>query len=183
MFVTHDQDEALELADRVVVMSAGRIEQVGTPGDVYSMPGSAFVHEFLGDTNRLACRVADGLALLPEGTALGRTDAPDGEAIAFIRPHELDIAAAADGTGSIRHASTFGPLVRLLVGHGAATLDVTMPVERWARLQLSVGDRVSLAARYGAVFHHPTAPPAKLLPIPREVSLAAVRPRPVTPPG
>lgn len=164
VFVTHDQDEALELADRVVVMSAGKIEQIGAPGDVYTAPASAFVHEFLGDTNRLACHIAAGRVLLADGGVLGRVEAPDGEAIAYVRPHELDILPAKDGSAFIRHASTFGPLVRLVVGFGTANLDVAMPVERWVRLGIAVGDRLNLAARYGAVFSDPAAPAAQLLP-------------------
>jgi sulfate transport system ATP-binding protein len=172
VFVTHDQDEALELADRVVVMSAGRIEQIGAPGDVYTLPASAFVHEFLGDTNRLACRVEAGRVLLADGAVLGRADAPDGEAVAYVRPHELDLVGSAEGTAVIRHASTFGPLVRLVVGFGESGLDVTMPVERWVRLGLAVGDRVALAARFGAVFSMPGRPAARLWPLVRGAALS-----------
>ncbi len=176
VFVTHDQDEALELADRVVVMSAGKVEQIGAPGDVYTAPASAFVHEFLGDTNRLACRVAAGRVLLADGGVLGRAEAPDGEAIAYVRPHELDVVPSADAPAVIHHASTFGPLVRLIVAFGATNLDVAMPVERWVRLGLSVNDRVDLAARYGAVFTDPAGPAARLLPmVPGAPFAAAVR--------
>jgi sulfate transport system ATP-binding protein len=173
VFVTHDQDEALELADRVVVMSAGRIEQIGAPGDVYTTPASAFVHEFLGDTNRLPCRVAAGLVRLPGGGLLGRADAPDGDAVAYVRPHDLDLAIAADGAAVIRHASTFGPLVRLVVALGESRLDVAMPVERWIRLGLAIDQRVTLAARFGAVFTHPARPAARLLPLVPGVAVAA----------
>ncbi len=164
VFVTHDQDEALELADRVVVMSAGRIEQIGGPGEVYTAPASAFVHEFLGDTNRLDCRIEGGRVVLTDGALLGRADAPDGTAVAYVRPHELDVAATREGAAVIRHASTFGPLVRLIVGFGESSLDVAMPVERWVRLGLAVDDRVSLTARYGAVFTRPGQPAVLLRP-------------------
>ena len=62
VFVTHDQEEALELADRVVVMSNGKIEQVGTPDEVYDNPATPFVYEFLGHVNRMPCTVARGRA-------------------------------------------------------------------------------------------------------------------------
>ena len=165
VFVTHDQDEALELADRVVVMQGGRIEQIGTPGDVYTLPTSAFVHEFLGDTNRLPCRVAGGWVLLGGGVVLGRADVPDGEAVAYVRPHEFDLAGALDGTAVIRHASMFGPLIRLIVMLDGSSLDVAISVERWAGLGLAVGDRVMLAARFGAVFSTPGRSAARLLPL------------------
>src|SRR5262249_57774292 len=60
IFVTHDQEEALEVANRVVVMDKGRIEQVGTPTEVYDRPASAFVHGFIGESIELPCQVADG---------------------------------------------------------------------------------------------------------------------------
>ena len=76
VFVTHDQEEALEIADRVVVMSTGRIEQIGTSREVYDHPATPFVIEFLGDVNRLAA-----------GSPGGR----QGEAT-YIRPHDIGIA-------------------------------------------------------------------------------------------
>src|SRR6266545_5277692 len=60
IFVTHDQEEALELADRIAVMNDGRIEQVGTPSEVYHQPATAFVYEFMGNANRLRCRIDRG---------------------------------------------------------------------------------------------------------------------------
>ena len=69
VFVTHDQEEALELADRVVVMNQGRIEQIGTPAEVYDHPASAFVYEFLGQVNRLDCTVEGGVAHVGGGVA------------------------------------------------------------------------------------------------------------------
>ena len=64
LFVTHDQEEALELADRIAVMNDGRIEQIGTPADVYHHPATAFVYEFLGNANRLRCRIDRGRAMV-----------------------------------------------------------------------------------------------------------------------
>src|SRR5919108_4240548 len=92
VFVTHDQEEALELADRVVVMSQGRIEQIGAPAEVYDTPATAFVFDFLGNVNRLPCRIENGLAMLARiPLSLERVDAIDGPAVAFVRPHDVDL--------------------------------------------------------------------------------------------
>jgi sulfate transport system ATP-binding protein len=100
VFVTHDQDEALELADRVVVMSQGRIEQVGTADEVYNSPGSPFVFSFIGDSSVLPVTVSDGRLLLA-GSPLALTPAhlPDGPAQLFVRPHDLVLVE--DGPGVI----------------------------------------------------------------------------------
>src|SRR5208337_2752041 len=117
---THDQEEALELADRVVVMAEGRIEQVGPPAEVYGHPATAFVHEFLGDTNRLACRIEGGRVLLADNTLLGRVEAASGNAVAYVRPHDIVLrpAGAGDGAGIIRQVQAAGPLARLVVAVG-----------------------------------------------------------------
>ena len=78
MFVTHDQEEALELADQVVLMREGRIEQIGSPREIYDRPATPFVYEFLGSANRLPCRVRAGLV----DVAGGRFDPPYGVGIA-----------------------------------------------------------------------------------------------------
>ncbi|HEY3814816.1 MAG TPA: sulfate ABC transporter ATP-binding protein [Caulobacteraceae bacterium] len=93
VFVTHDQEEAVDLADRVAVLNGGRIEQIGTPRDLASAPASAFVFEFLGDANRLACRIDNGRALFdgfsaPIANAAGQA----GEATAWFRPYETALA-------------------------------------------------------------------------------------------
>jgi sulfate transport system ATP-binding protein len=92
LFVTHDQDEALELADRVAVLNRGQIEQVGTPSEVYARPASAFVAGFVGEASRFEGRVIDGMfhsgviALPAPGLA--------GDAVAFVRPHHVQLADA-----------------------------------------------------------------------------------------
>jgi sulfate transport system ATP-binding protein len=175
VFVTHDQEEALELADRVVVMAEGHIEQVGQPAEVYAHPATAFVHEFLGETNRLACRIEGGRVLLDDNTCLGRVEAPQGDAVAYVRPHDITLRPAADGPGIIRQIHTAGPLARLIVAVGQVSIDVAMVVEGVATLALSRGDHVAISARVGTVFPQPTTRGAPLLPLSPALSLAFKR--------
>ena len=97
LFVTHDQQEALELADRVVVMDHGRIEQVGPPDDVYADPATPFVFDFIGHSNRFEGLVSGGRLSLG-GVALGCVAAgsPEGKVAVYVRPHDIDLAP--DGT-------------------------------------------------------------------------------------
>ncbi|MDT8879867.1 TOBE-like domain-containing protein [Halomonas saccharevitans] len=92
VFVTHDQEEALELSDRVAVMSNGRIEQIDTPESLYRAPANRFVFEFLGDVNHLEGEVREGV--LTCGEARLAVDLPDGAAELLMRPHELALAPA-----------------------------------------------------------------------------------------
>ncbi|RMW96849.1 sulfate ABC transporter ATP-binding protein [Allofranklinella schreckenbergeri] len=131
IFVTHDQEEALEVADRVVVMNRGRIEQVGTPQQVWDDPASPFVYGFLGDVNLFHGRASAGHVSLP-GFALqaAADELQDGQALAYVRPHELEVqpwhasptgagaavqeAAAPQGLRArIARAIVVGPLARL----------------------------------------------------------------------
>jgi sulfate transport system ATP-binding protein len=93
VFVTHDQEEALELADRVVVMRNGRIEQVGTPEAIYRHPSSSFVYEFIGRANSLSGEYGDG-RFRPDGCSLHwNTDlAGAGNGRLFVRPHDLSLS-------------------------------------------------------------------------------------------
>jgi sulfate transport system ATP-binding protein len=118
VFVTHDQEEALEVADRIVVMNEGQIEQIGAPEEVYEHPATPFVYQFLGDVNLFHGRVHDSTAKigaahfqLPE--ALGE----NGQAVFYARPHELDIARKSEGAAGIdahiRAIRRYGAVVRL----------------------------------------------------------------------
>ncbi|WP_041633484.1 sulfate/molybdate ABC transporter ATP-binding protein [Magnetospirillum gryphiswaldense] len=154
VFVTHDQEEALELADEVVVMSKGRIEQIGTPADIYDNPATPFVFQFLGNANRLDARVKDGIAQ----AAHWQVAAPgiaDGPAQAFIRPHEIEV----DPNGNdavIRHQVVLGPTVRLdLQLPGGAHAEAVIDRESHARLGLEPGRQVGLGARRVVVFAVP----------------------------
>ena len=148
VFVTHDQDEAMEVADRIVVMNQGRIEQEGTPDQVYDHPASPFVLQFLGDVNLFHGRLGDA------GHGPGGVGA-DVDTV-YVRPHELDIVAEP-------HAGTLPVTLAQVLTVGAHTriefkrdddggyVDVEMPRSEFtvlrARLDLRSGSRVHLRAR------------------------------------
>lgn len=102
LFVTHDQEEALELADRVVVMNQGRIEQVGTPDEIYDVPATPFVFEFVGEANRLNLLPISGRVTLPAGETLA-VQAAAQEALQFyFRPQDVRVSDKATGSVSAR---------------------------------------------------------------------------------
>lgn len=158
IFVTHDQEEAFEVADRVVVMNAGRIEQLGTPEEVFEQPASEFVMDFLGQVNVFHGRVHNGKAIVggveidvPGSTA-------SGPARVFIRPHELDLEKHRNGvpslTATVRHVTPSGAVTRVLVRvqEDGAELNVDLSPSRSAQLQLKKGDTVYVAPRKARVF-------------------------------
>jgi sulfate transport system ATP-binding protein len=99
VFVTHDQEEALELADRVVVMDYGRIEQVAAPRTIYDRPENAFVYDFVGDSNKLAVVMVKGVpSFHNRPLALCLPAAPDGPADLWFRPHEVRLT---NGEGAL----------------------------------------------------------------------------------
>ena len=131
IFVTHDQAEALEMADRVAVIRAGRIEQVDVPDRLYGEPASAFVHEFLGESVRFDCIVSqgqarfDGLALKPIDT-----NCAPGPAIALIRPHEIRLLAAT-GPARVESVHASGPMRRLRVRVARLEFEVLLAENAW----------------------------------------------------
>lgn len=150
VFVTHDQEEALEVADRVVVMNRGRIEQVGSPDDVYSSPASPFVYQFLGNVNVFHSRMHGGWAEVERDEQAGS----DGS-IAFVRPHdiELDVAPLPGGmAATVRHVHRIGPLVRVELEHEAEIIEVELTRERAASLELPTGATVWFKPRQAKVF-------------------------------
>jgi sulfate transport system ATP-binding protein len=167
VFVTHDQEEALELADRVVVMSQGRIEQVGTPAQVYRTPASSFVYEFLGDVNRIDCRVEAGQVLLADGGApLGGAADHAGPGTLYVRPHDVELGvpggtAPGGPVGTVRLLHEVGPVSHAEVEYAGTVLDVTLPEGGPA---LAVGDRVRIGIRRGYVFPAQRAPEEGPLP-------------------
>jgi sulfate/thiosulfate transport system ATP-binding protein len=149
IFVTHDQEEALELADEVVLMNRGRIEQVGAPGAVYHAPASAFVYGFLGSSNQLFGEVREGfLDTLGARIALPAGETAPPRAAAFIRPHDLAITRG-EGHGvpaTVRRILALGALARIelaAVQDGRA-FEVELPLRDLAALALTPGETVRL---------------------------------------
>ena len=158
VFVTHDQEEALEVADRVVVMNQGRVEQVGTPDEVYSNPASPFVYQFLGNVNVFHSRVHGHWADIGRavGSDLGASPiSPDSEAMAFVRPHDIDIERGPVAGGleaTVLDVHAIGPLVRVELAHDSELIEVELTRERAMVLALAKGQQVWLSPRQVKVF-------------------------------
>jgi sulfate transport system ATP-binding protein len=158
VFVTHDQEEALELANRVVVMNEGRIEQDGTPDEVLDHPATSFVVNFLGNVNIFHGRVQEGKALLGP-IAVEFPDHPHIEArdaAGYARPHELDISRADEGGGlwaTITDVRAAGAVVKIEV-HDAAgqVMQVELGREQYEKIRAIVGEQVYVKPRKVRVF-------------------------------
>ncbi|KVO04027.1 sulfate/molybdate ABC transporter ATP-binding protein [Burkholderia ubonensis] len=158
IFVTHDQEEALEVADRIVVLNHGRVEQVGSPQDVYDHPQSAFVYEFLGAANRLPGTVADR-GFVAEGAAAPIAVDADfaGPAHAYVRPHDLQLGPAGDQQSGIavdvRRVVPLGGSVRVeLEARAGGALEAELDRDAWQALALRVGDGATAVPRAVRVF-------------------------------
>jgi sulfate/thiosulfate transport system ATP-binding protein len=160
IFVTHDQEEAFEVADRIVVMRGGRIEQEGTPQEVFDRPANPFVMDFLGNVNVFHGRVHEG-KMLVAGFEMAYPDYPSGEsraATAYVRPHELDIErTAVNGSSLPARVLQINPngsvaKVRLESQESNLELNVEINLDRYAELSLRPGDLVHVAPRRFRVF-------------------------------
>ena len=156
VFVTHDQDEALEVADQIVVMREGHIEQIGTPEEVYEHPATPFVYHFLGNVNLFHARIEGDtvhLGAAPEETA----QAGGAPTVAYARPHLLEIDHAPTGRpqlkAKIEHINAAGPLVKVeLVTSSGAVVNVEITQERYHQLQLKKGAEVFVSIKDLKVF-------------------------------
>jgi sulfate transport system ATP-binding protein len=155
IFVTHDQEEALEVANRVVVMDKGHIEQIGTPGEVYDHPATAFVHGFIGESIVLPVDVSDGCVRLG-GKALNiaANGAASGASKLFVRRHDMQIGPAGSGAleGAVQRVRSFGPIQRaeiaLSAGECATVIEIDAPRDR----ELQTGDIIGLQPRRYRIF-------------------------------
>jgi sulfate transport system ATP-binding protein len=174
LFVTHDQEEALEVADEVVIFNKGRVEQVGTPDEVYNKPANPFVLSFLGHVNIFHGRVHEGQARLADGSSLSARTAgsddelQDGDFKVYVRPHEIDILPIPEGQeeppapgsasqgqlGRVSWVHRAGASVKVeveLEGSGQVVV-AELPRTRYAELNLERGQRVYVRSRDARIF-------------------------------
>ncbi|MGI4814037.1 MAG: sulfate/molybdate ABC transporter ATP-binding protein [Janthinobacterium lividum] len=157
IFVTHDQEEALEVADRIVVLNHGHVEQVGGPQQVYDHPQSAFVYEFLGAANRLRGRVEKGMFYLGDARMpLSSANADfEGPARAYVRPHDLwlDRQNVGGEAGQVLRVLPLGGNVRIDIQLAEGTpIEVEVDRETWRALDVTPGDTVYVRPRALKVF-------------------------------
>ena len=160
LFVTHDQEEALEVADRVVVMNQGRIEQDGTPEEVYEHPANPFVFNFLGSVNLFHGRVHDGEATMGPlaVSAPEHAGALNRPAVGYVRPHDLEVVRHKNGGASIaaavKHISPVGPVIRLELERADTgdLIEAELTRERYRELELRTGEHVFVKPRKLKVF-------------------------------
>ena len=169
IFVTHDQEEALEVADRVVLMNKGKVEQIGSPQDVWDHPASPFVYGFLGDVNLFHGRAHEGEIQL-EGVRIHAPEhasAQDAKAFAYVRPHDIEVQRYTPGAQGIVaeliRAIVIGPIARLelvpkddpkLIGGESIDpiIEAQMPAQQFRDLGLKEGETVVLTPRKAKVF-------------------------------
>jgi sulfate transport system ATP-binding protein len=156
VFVTHDQEEALEVADRVAVMNKGRIEQFGTPQEVFDHPATPFVMGFLGSTNIFHGRVESGRALIGNLSVATPGALEDRPMTAFVRPHDLEVTRT-NGNGGIRatltHANPAGVMVKLeLSDENGQELHAHVSRDDYSRLGAHAGEAVYVRPRKVRVF-------------------------------
>ena len=169
IFVTHDQEEALEVADRVVLMNAGKIEQVGSPQEVWDHPASPFVYGFLGDVNLFRGRAHEGEVSF-QGVQLDSPEfagARDAAASAYVRPHDLEVQRYTPGASGIvvrlERAIVVGPVARLelLPVDGSKPADnagsdplieAQIPAQQFRDMALREGETLVATPRQARVF-------------------------------
>lgn len=159
IFVTHDQEEALDVADRIVVMNNGQIEQIGSPDEVYTNPKSPFVYDFLGNVNIFKGRLHNGKLTHGEFAI----DVPDSyehtqdDAIGYVRPHDIQIEkTAVTGTVPVKisHIHLLGPIVQIELRREdiGEFLEAELSKEQLLSLELKIGDQVYVKPKQLKVF-------------------------------
>ncbi|MFZ6814823.1 sulfate/molybdate ABC transporter ATP-binding protein [Undibacterium sp. Rencai35W] len=160
IFVTHDQEEALEVADQIVVMNHGQVEQIGAPAEVYQHPASPFVYGFLGNVNLFKGRLHEGI-LDAGGVAFDAPDhatTRDATGIGYVRPHDLEIDRYSPGAEGLmvqlRRVHSIGPLAQLELERddNGDLIEAMISSERYHQLKLKVGEALVVKPRRLAVF-------------------------------
>lgn len=153
LFVTHDQEEALEVADRVVVMDRGEVQQIGTPQQVYEWPATAFVHGFIGESIEMPVAI-DGATVTYAGapTGLDPQGVRSGSARLFVRPYELVVTPpeTAPIRGTVRRVHGIGPArrVEIRLGDEESSIEVDLPRSR----DLAIGQPIGLRPENYRIF-------------------------------
>jgi sulfate transport system ATP-binding protein len=154
LFVTHDQDEALELADRVVVLNKGRIEQVGAPDEVYDHPNSPFVFSFIGESSAVSIEIEGGRARFDgRPIDLDLRGTADGPAVLYMRPHEMEVVEAGrpgaiEGVVSALRRHGGARRVELEAGEARRRIEVDAPTD-WP---IDLGRRLGVKPRRWRIF-------------------------------
>jgi sulfate/thiosulfate transport system ATP-binding protein len=156
IFVTHDQEEALEVANRVVVMDKGCIEQTGTPQQIYDHPRTAFVHDFIGESIVVPVTIEDGEVRF-KGRAIGVDSQgnPNGPATLFARPFDIAIAPTSGEnalTGTVKRMHGIGPARRVEIALGDEGSEIIVEVVAPRSQQWRIGQRVGLRPQQYRLF-------------------------------
>jgi sulfate transport system ATP-binding protein len=160
LFVTHDQEEALEVADRVAILRDGKIEQIGTPDEIYDRPASPFVYDFLGNVNLFSGRVKDGAVVIGETEfALSEKTGEVGtDTVAFVRPHDIRITREAGGQKTfparVVRSNAAGPVANLELERfdGGGQFTVQLSKELFQELRPQAGEKVFVELKNVKVF-------------------------------
>jgi sulfate transport system ATP-binding protein len=164
IFVTHDQEEALEVADQIVLMNQGHVEQAGAPQQVYDHPASPFVYGFLGNVNLFHGRLHQGVLDTGGATfdAPEHAAAQDAQGVGYVRPHDLEIDRYIAGAGAegivvqLRRAHAIGPLAQLELersdGADTGLIEAVISSERFKQLNLKDGETLVVRPRRLQVF-------------------------------
>ncbi|MGH9020613.1 MAG: ABC transporter ATP-binding protein [Acidimicrobiales bacterium] len=148
VFVTHDQEEALSMADRVCVMNRGHIEQTATPAVLYARPTTAFVAQFVGVSSRIPVAMTNGSIAIFGQACVPRGAVADGVALdALLRPEEISVSVDPAGKGFVTHKSFFGATTRLVVQVGEVPVRVDVRSDLVADLELGARVDVTVVAR------------------------------------
>jgi sulfate transport system ATP-binding protein len=160
LFVTHDQEEALEVSDRVAILRAGKIEQIGTPEDIYDHPASPFVYDFLGNVNLFSGRVREGSVVIgdtefsvPE--TAGETEAPT---VAFVRPHDIRITREPNlpktFAALVIRSNAAGPVANLELErvNGGGQFTAQLSKEEFQQLLPKAGEQVFVELKNVKIF-------------------------------
>jgi sulfate transport system ATP-binding protein len=153
VFVTHDQDEALELSDRITILDKGRIEQIGVPDEIYDRPATPFVFGFIGESSHIPVTLAGGRVLVDANPLpFEAAGLPDGPATLFVRPHDVSLTDAAHGalSGLLLAQRRAGATRRVEVAIGAqrALIEADLPAVRMGDVGKPIGLRILNAALF-----------------------------------